>query len=658
MPRFFWVAQWSGVALAALLSATSLNAAPVWQPSALPAGFRPGPADIRPLQARHFKIDPAALQALTNQLQGPRATSGVLLNLPMPDGRTLNFRVHATEVMPAGLAARFPQIRTFAGSADGAPEVQGRFDLSPRGLRGMILSPQGRIFIDPLRRGDAVRHQVYWSRDLPARLRAPDRVIPNPDTAFAEATRQAATAVGGPRIGRKLTTYRLGLATTGEYALFHDPSASPSNKTLVMAELVTLLNRVSGITERELAMRFQLVENNDALIFTQPETDPYSNDDLGAAINQNQVTLDSLLGPDAYDIGHVLATAGGGGAALGGLCDASSKALAGTGLPNPVGDSFYVDYVAHEMGHQLGAEHTFNTANAECGPYRWASSAYEPGSGSTIMSYAGLCGEDNLQPHSDAYFHAGSLVEIRRHQTGPVGSTCGAVTASGNKPPKVTVRKGGFTIPAGTPFELTGSAEDPDGDPLVYQWEQMDLGAGGHPNEPDATAPLFRSFPATSNPTRVFPQLSDILSGTQTLGEILPAVSRPLTFRFTARDQKAAPSAGGVASADLSFQVSAAAGPFSVPVPTAGSVHAAGGSMLVQWDVANTLAAPVSCTRLDIRLSVDGGNNFPYLLASKVFNGGGTTVALPAVPTAQGRLKLSCSNNVFFAISPGNFTLR
>lgn len=658
MRRCSLTARGTALVLAAALHATPLQAAPVWQPSARPAGFQPGPADVRPIQARHFTVDRSALQALTKPLQQDGSRAVVRLSLPMPDGRSMTFRVQATQVMPAGLAVRFPQIRTFAGSAEGAPEVQGRFDLSPRGLRGMILSPQGRIFIDPLRRGDAVRHQVYWAHDLPARRRWPDQVVPKPDTTIQAAARAAEAVSGGPRIGSKLTTYRLGLATTGEYALFHDPAASPSNKGLVMAELVTLVNRVTGITERELALRFQLVENNDALIFTQPDTDPYNNDDLGAAINQNQATLDALLGPEGYDLGHVLGTSGGGGAALGSVCSAAIKALAGTGIPNPVGDGFYVDYVTHELGHQLGAEHTYNSANDLCGPARWAESAYEPGSGSTVMAYAGLCGEDDLQLHSDAYFHAGSLAQIRQHLSSPVGSSCGAVTSAGNKPPKVTVPKGGFTIPAGTPFELTGSAVDPNGDPLIYQWEQMDLGAGGPPNAPDATAPLFRSFPATGQATRVFPQMSDILSGTQTLGEILPAVSRSLTFRFTARDQRAAPSAGGIASADLQFQVSGAAGPFRATVPTAGSVHAAGGSMLVQWDVANTLAAPVKCSRLDIRLSVDGGTSFPYLLASKVFNGGGTTVALPAVQTTQGRLKLSCANNVFFAVSPGNFTLQ
>ncbi|MFD2453712.1 reprolysin-like metallopeptidase [Ideonella paludis] len=341
-----------------------------------------------------------------------------------------------------------------------------------------------------------------------------------------------------------------------------------------MAELVTLTNRVTGVYEREVGIQLQLVEGTDEVIYTDPATDPYTNDDGGKMLSQNIWTLKSVLGNGSFDIGHVVSTGGGGVAYLGVVCDKRFKAGGVTGLGAPVNDAFYIDYVAHEMGHQFGANHTFNSQSGACAGNREPSVAYEPGSGSTIMAYAGICDADDLQPHSDPQFHSASFDEIVRYTRTGGGAACAVVTPTGNRAPSVSVPAGGFTIPAQTPFELTGQASDPDGDTLSYQWEQRDLGAAGSPNQPDASAPLFRSFPPTASATRSFPQLSDLLGNTQTLGEILPRVSRDLNFRLTVRDDQAAPSAGGVASADLSFKVSAAAGPFKLTSPNTGAATA------------------------------------------------------------------------------------
>lgn len=636
-------------ACGSLWGGSALAAAPLWQDAAAAPS-----ADARQVQARQARwveVDVAALGALVRQLPAAssRQAQRPTLALPLPDGSSLTLHLHETAVMAPALAARYPQIRTFAGTVPGRPEISARLDLSPRGLRAQIFTPQGRVFIDPAVGDNTRLHQVSYAQDQSPRSRTADRVLKVPGAA------SAALRAAAPAIGDQLLTYRVAIATTGEYARFHDAAASPSNKVNVLAELVTLTNRVTGVYEREVGIQLQLVEGTDEVIYTDPATDPYTNDDGGKMLGQNIRTLKSVLGNGSFDIGHVVSTGGGGVAYLGVVCDKRFKAGGVTGLGAPVNDAFYIDYVAHEMGHQFGANHTFNSQSGACAGNREPSVAYEPGSGSTIMAYAGICDADDLQPHSDAQFHSASFDEIVRYTRSGGGAACAVVTPTGNRAPSVTVPSGGFTIPAQTPFELTGQASDPDGDTLSYQWEQRDLGAAGSPNQPDASAPLFRSFPPTASATRSFPQLSDLLGNMQTLGEILPSVSRALNFRLTVRDDLAAPSAGGVASADLSFKVSAAAGPFKLTSPNTAGSFRPGSSLRVTWDVANTTAAPVSCAAVDVWFSADGGQTFVKRLKKSAPNSGSTTVKLPAQTVQTARLKVKCSSNIFFDVSDANF---
>jgi Metallo-peptidase family M12B Reprolysin-like len=459
-------------------------------------------------------------------------------------------------------------------------------------------------------------------------------------------------------IGTELLTYRLALATTGEYARFQDPQASPTHKVGVLAELVSLTNRVTGVYERELGIRLQLIEREDAIIYTDPNTDSYANSNGNAMVGQNIRNLSAVLGDDAFDVGHVVSTGGGGLANLGVVCNDSRKAGGVTGLTMPVGDGFYIDYVAHELGHQFGADHTFNSDVGSCGGgNRAARKAYEPGSGTTIMAYAGICGADNIQSHSDAMFHSASFDQIVAYTRQGTGASCATNTASGNRPPSAKVPAGGFTLPAATPFELTGRGSDPDGNALSFEWEERDLGAAGSPDAATGTAPLFRSFPPTTSPTRSFPRLADILGQAHTLGEWLPTESRPLNFRFTVRDNQAAPSAGGVASAILRFNVTADAGPFKVTAPNINLQAASGGTLKVRWAVAKTDVAPVSCASVDIGLSTDGGQTMGYKLKTQAANTGSVRLTLPVVKTSQARIKVKCHDNVFVDISDADFRI-
>jgi hypothetical protein len=311
------------------------------------------------------------------------------------------------------------------------------------------------------------------------------------------------------------------------------------------------------------------------------------------------------------------------------------------------------------MGHQFGANHTFNSQTGSCGGgNRNASTAYEPGSGVTVMAYAGICGADDIAPHSIDTFHAASFDEIVDYTRNDTGNSCAVTTASGNNAPTADAGIGGFTIPMQTPFELTAvKSTDPDPkNKLTYQWEQMDLGAAGAPDSPDATAPLFRSFLPTKTTTRVFPQVSDLLSNTHTIGEILPAVSRTLNFRLNVRDNQVAPSSGGVSSSLISFAVSDAAGPFKVLVPNGGASYAGGSKLKISWDVANTDLAPVSCSTVDVYLSTDGLTTFSKL-KKNLANTGSAKVTLPTVASSTARLKIKCSSNVFFDVSDADFAI-
>jgi len=632
----------------------------LWADASASASTLGSPRLIQPGKARIFDLDGAALLAELAAL--PLASTPLparpWINLPMPDGSSLSFRIAETAVMAPALAARYPQIRTFSGVSDSDASITGRFDIGPRGFHAQIFTAKGTVFIDPLRRGETRIHQVYYTRDMPSRRRAPD-VVDHALSGFSpRAASSSAISASAVSIAGDLRTYRLALATTGEYAQFQDPDNATPDKSLVLAELVNVVNRVTGVYEREVGVRLQLIADEDAIIYTDPTLDPYANSSGGLMVNTNTRVLNLAIGSAAYDIGHVVSTGGGGVAGLGVVCS-GSKGAGVTGLPEPIGDAFYIDYVAHEMGHQFGANHTFNSETGACGGgNRNASTAYEPGSGTTIMAYAGICGADDLAPHSDDYFHSVSFDEIVDYTRNDTGNSCAVLSASNNQAPTANAGSGGFTIPRETPFELTAvKSTDADGDKLRYQWEEMDLGAAGSPDSPAATAPLFRSFLPSKSSTRVFPQLSDLLNNQHTIGEVLPTVSRTMNFRLNVRDGQVAPDSGGVASSLLSFAVTDTAGPFKLLTPNTAATYAAGSTVKVTWDVAGTNLAPVSCSTIDVYLSTDGGQSFTKKLR-KVSNTGKTNVTLPVLDTGTARLKLKCKGNVFFDVSDTNFAIK
>lgn len=586
-----------------------------------------------------------ALALAPREAAVPAALSPTEILLPMPDGSYQRFRIAESPVMEPELAAKFPEIRTYVGQGmdDGAATV--RLDLTPAGFHAQILSPNGAVYIDPHLRDRSV-YASYRKRDLVGR--AGDFVCSGPLRRAAPAAMPPAAGTLGSS-GANLRTYRLAVAATAEYTAFHGGTVSNG-----LAAVVTAVNRVSGVYEVDAAIRMVLVANNHLIIYTNSATDPYSNDNPSFLLTQNQNNLDAVISNANYDVGHVFSTAGGGLATLGCVCITGDKAQGETGVTAPVGDAFYIDFVAHELGHQFGGNHTFNSSTGNCGGgNRNASTAYEVGSGSTIMAYAGICGSDDLQPHTDPYFHSISLDEILAYSTNGSGNGCAAKTSTGNSIPTVSAGAN-FTIPKSTPFMLTATGSDGNGDALSYCWEERDLGPSTTVAATDnGSSPLFRSFSPTNVPWRIFPQITNVLANTTSQVEDLPTTARTLTFRATVRDHRAG--GGGVNSSEMQVTVATNAGPFTVSSFNGGGTFS--GLVAVTWNVAGTTNAPVGCASVKISLSTNGGFDFPHVLQPATPNDGSESVVLPNIVSTNARIKVEGAGNIFFDICNAGFSI-
>jgi hypothetical protein len=632
---------------------------------ALPA--RSGDAALEIPLPRHFRaleVDVAALEGLLARAPAERSAAAtvvpLVLALPYPDGTDRRFRIEESPILEPELAAKFPEIRTFVARGIDDPTATGRLSLTSLGFHAMVLSTAGTVLIDPYRRWDARYALSYFKRDGRRLAGAAFHCdVKEEDGKAEEEAAEAESAAGLPpslaaASGTQLRTYRLALAATGEYSTAVC-APNPVAVACALNAMVVSMNRVDGVYERDVAIRMVLIANENLIVYTDGATDPYTNGNGSTMLGENQSNLNSVIGTANYDIGHVFST-GGGGVASTSPCSSSSKARGVTGQANPVGDGFDIDYVAHEMGHQFGGSHSFNGTTGNCGGgNRVASFAYEPGSGTTIMAYAGICGVEDLQPHSDDTFHTRNFDQIVASSTTGAASSCAAVTATGNLPPTVNAGPA-FTIPKQTPFTLTGSATDPDGDPLTYMWEEVDLGTASPPNDDVAAVrPIFRSFVPLTVPSRTFPKLADILGNTATIGESMSTRNRTMTFRMTARDNRTG--GGGSNYAATTVTVNAAAGPFAVTQPDTALSWTGNTAQTVTWNVAGTTAAPVSCANVAIALSTDGGLTFSPSLAVSTANDGTEVVILPNTPTTQARVRVSCVGNIFFDISNADFTI-
>ena len=575
--------------------------------------------------------------------------NSAIVSLPLPDGHFAEFQLTYSPVMTLEMAEKYPLIRSFSGYQINNPQNKGRFDISPFGFHGVFNDGNNSVYIDPSYRDNNRQYQSYFRKDAqPINIQAlGNRLAPRQyysnmlnkqgSSGFSKKASQVVT---------ELTTYRIAIAATGEYSLYHG-----GTKNSALAAIVTLVNRLNEVYGRELSVQFVLVSNNDDIIFTDAGSDPFENTDNDIDLISD--VINNAIGRNNFDLGHLVGTGGGGIAGVEVVCSVY-KTDGLTGSPTPTNDTFYIDYVAHEIGHQLGANHIFNGISGACEGNRGDENAYEPGSGSTIMGYAGICGQQNLQNFSDAYFHIHSIDQIQKYISQGRGNTCGSRVTKTNQAPSVDAGKD-YVIPSRTPFQLTGQAADPESNSLTYTWQQYDLGGETSSVTDDATddgsRPLFRVFNPEASPVRIFPKLLDILNNQQTHGEVLPTTSRALNFRLVVRDTQ-----GNLASDAMKITVVENEEGFNITEPT-DSVQWNGFQQTVTWHTANTEQAPISCASVDILLSTDSGNTFSQTLAEKVDNNGSYLVSLPELNTNRARIKVQCANNIFFAINNGDYTI-
>jgi len=593
-------------------------------------------------------LDLTSLKAVL--INSPQRTSitkaaTVVLTLPDADGQMERFRVYENSNMDPALAALYPEIKSYIGIGIDNPTATAYFSVSPLGFKSMVLyADKSAVFIEPFSQ-DLTTYSVYKKSDKIQSLSHFECAVVD------ELTPQVDSGVLRPNADDAvLRTFRLAMSVTGEYTAYFG-----GTKALALAAINNSMTRVNGVFEKDFSARMVLIANNDLVIYTAAATDPYSAASGMASWNsQLQATLTSVIGEANYDVGHLFGATGGGGNAgcIGCICVNGQKGSGYTSPADgiPAGDNFDIDYVAHELGHQFGGNHTFTTGNEGTGVHM------EPGSGSTIMGYAGITTLD-VQPHSDAYFHAISIQQITNNIK---AKTCSVNTATGNSIP--TANAGlDYTVPKSTPFMLTATATDADGDVLTYNWEQMDSQTTtAAPSATKTTGVNFRSYNSTTSPTRYFPRMASVLTGaTTTAGseltvEALPSVARTLNFRVTVRDNRAGGS--GNNSDDVVVSVNATAGPFSVTAPNTAVSYAGGSLQTITWAVAGTTANGVNCANVDVLLSTDAGATWTTLLAATP-NDGTEAVSIPNTPGTTNRIMVKGTNHIFFDVSNTNFTI-
>lgn len=578
--------------------------------------------------------------------------SAFTISLPVPGGGMERFRIINAPVMEKGLLQKFPGFASFAGESLEHDGYYLRCDISPHGFNAMVLAQNGQSwYINSL--SDNIC--AVFAR---SNIKTPGHFSCGVDEIVKQATElRNANALRGADDG-KLRTYELACTVNGEYSqkcLNGTETSDAQRISKVMAALNTNTTRANVVYETDFGVRLVLVSNNDQLVYLNASTDPWTSSSQWNS--KTQTTIDNVIGSANYDIGHLLAgvanSSGNNGNAgcIGCVCKAGSKGSAFTAHTDATGDPLVIDYWTHEMGHQFGANHTFTFQTEGTG------ANMEPGSGSTIMGYAGITGSTDVQPHSDPYFHAKSIEQVTDYIKSTSGN-CAVVTTTGNSVP--TANAGAdYTIPKSTPFILSGTGTDANGDALTYCWEQYDNFASGSNKFPSATStsgPVFRSFTPVSSGSRTFPSLSTILAGNLTnTWEALPSVARSLNFRMTVRDNR---SGGGQNNSDnMVVTISSATGPFNVSAPNTAITWSQGSSQTVSWNVAGSNGAPVNCANVKISLSTDGGNNFSTVLAASTTNDGSETVTVPNVSSTQCRIKVEAVGNIFFDISNANFTI-
>lgn len=633
-----------------------------------------------PKEFKLFNLNAASFRqqlfTVVNKTSG-RATT--VISLPNASGIIEQFEVLEASNFEPALQAQFPEIRAFSGRGITDKHATVKLSISPQGVQSMVFrTGMANEFLEPYSQDHTV-YSVYAShRDkgqLPWTCSTPDQQM----FASIKSGTGAADLTGSS--SGTLKTMRLAQSCNAEYSNYFGATSS-AQVGLVLAAFNATLTRCNGVYEKDLALHLNLVASSTNVIYYNPSSDPYTtlsswNSQLQNALNTTLTGPGTTLAANnaAYDIGHMFGASGGGGNAgcIGCVCvngvSGGGGSTKGRGITSPAdgipqGDNFDIDYVAHEVGHQLGGNHTFSHSSEGTGVNK------EVGSGITVMGYAGITSYD-VAPHSIDIFHQASIAQIQANlatKSCPV-----SVVMTANTAPAVAAVSN-YTIPISTPFALTASGTDAENDPLTYCWEQNDntttTGSGSVASPTKTTGPNWLSFPASTSGTRTFPRLSTILAGlnvTPTLGgdaaanvEALSSVSRTLNFRVTVRDNSpyvAGSTIGQTAFTDAVVTVTNTSGPFAVTSPNTNITWGAGTNQTVTWSVNGTNGGSVNCATVNILLSTDGGQTFPTVLAAATANDGSQVVTAPGTTGTTNRIKVEAVGNIFFDISNTNFTI-
>ncbi len=602
-----------------------------------------------------FELDISALKQSLQPLQNSAIVSEIEIEIPNKRGELEKFKIHEFSNFEPALQAQFPDIRSYSGIGLTDKNASVYFSMSPKGIQTMVLrSDTTTEFIERFSDSQDI-YELFDSNtrkkgDLPLSCSTADVLLNKQLVTKTVAT----TANNGV-----YKTLRLALACTGEYTTYF------GGVTQALAAMNATLTRVNGIFNRDLALHLNLIANNTVLLYTNAATDPYSPSSVGANGAWNlelQNDLTAKIGNANYDIGHLFGASGGGGNAgcIGCVCQnpiSSTDLAKGSGYTSPAdgkpeGDTFDIDFVVHEMGHQLGANHTFSHETEGTGVN------VEPGGGSTIMAYAGVT-DYNVQSHSDDYF---AYVSIAQIQNNLATKSCPITTVLSNKTP--TSNAGAdFVIPKGTAFVLKGSGSDPNGDVLSYCWEENDsatsaTGANSITYSTKTDGPLFRSLSPSISPIRYMPAQNKVLTNMlSSTWESVSDVARTLHFTLTIRDN----AADGLAQTNtdaMVVTVDATKGPFEVTSQNTVNVSWKPLSLqTITWAVNNTSNLPGSAN-INIKLSVDGGLTFSTMLKANTPNDGSELIIVPnGIKGKNCRILIEPTANIYYAINKEPFAI-
>lgn len=606
-----------------------------------------------------YEISSLDLTAFSTSLKSSGFNQNKTIELPNADGTFSRFSIKETSNFEDDLQAKFPNIKSYSAQGIDDPTAVAKISIGTDGFHAVIFSgTKETTYIDPYSK-DHTDYIIYKRSSLSKEdeyFKCEVEETAKQDFSVQDFSKNANDG--------KLRTFRLALACSAEYAQFHlgatqqniaSTASDAVKKAAVLSAMNTSITRINGIFEKDLSVKLVLVANNDLIVFLDSATDGITEGDSNTMINEVQSICDTQIGNANYDIGHVFSIGGDGLAGLGIVCSPGQKARGVTGRSQPVGDPYDIDFVVHEIGHQFGATHTFNNS---CNDNRSNSTAVEPGSGTTIMSYAGICAPNitagNVNGNSDDYFHAVSIAQM--WNVIQASANCATITNTNNKAPTASAGAD-YSLPKSTPFKLKGTASDEDGlASLTYNWEQLDKEiATMPPFSTSATGPMFRSLPSKTTAERYLPALETVVAGnTSSTWEVLPSVAREFNFSFLVRDNNAG---GGSTARDDMKVIVTSADAFGVTSQTTSETLSSGESTVVTWHKGTTDIAPIDCKNVHIKLSIDGGITFPIILKTNTPNDGSESIIIPDNATTKARIMVEAADNIFYNVNTSAFTI-